>query len=143
MPGRIAGICETVKIRGAGYPAPPQTFQHCAKCFDLLLGPSTYGQDRDQATLEKLRHDQEQRNKLELAQKEGELNKLLESATQFPVYYKVNDVPFGDERRIVLIMLRARIGEHWNLRDVVKQPPPGGTDSKSTHFWEITPKNPE
>jgi hypothetical protein len=105
----------------------------------LLLGPSAYGQNRDQATLEKLRQDKAECNKLEFFQKDEELNKLLDSATHFPVYYQVNDVSRGDGRRIVLIMLRAKVKEHWNLRDVTKQPSASG--SKSNHFWEITPKN--
>ncbi len=62
------------------------------------------------------------------ASKRGEeLDKLLNSATKFPVYYKVGEVPA--EQPIVIMMLRQKVSKHWRVRDV----------ATNGHSWELTP----
>jgi plasmid replication initiation protein len=80
-----------------------------------------------------------QHNRLAFARREVDINKLLNSATRFPAYYDVSEVP--SEENIVLIMLRHKFSEHWRVQDVTRKV--SSSDSSLKHFWEITPRKSE
>ncbi len=104
----------------------------------LLIVPSVCAQDDVEISGPK-RHEIEQQNRQLYFQKERELDKLLASATQFPVYYQLDEELLADKHRIVMIMLFTRLISHWHVRDVTKET--AGAGSKSNRFWEITAKS--
>src|SRR5579871_1522798 len=83
--------------------------------------------DKDPPSALQTQHEAEQSNKEAYARRIDELNKLLCDAKQFPVYYKM-----GAEQKIVMLMLRAKLHEKWQIKE---------NSSSRECVWELSPRS--